>query len=271
VSGASDLGSFQERGYAVVPRALGADDVAALRGICEGLGDELGRSEELSASRIHELPEVALVPFKPRIVETLRALLGEHYTLFPNITIRRSLYVPWHVDEAFRGREREHVWSPGFVQIQCAIYLQDNDPESGGGLDVIEGSHRLRPAIGGPRSSAAWAARRVANRFRPRRTLALNAGDMVVWHARLVHRSTPAGAAPSQEKYGVYFGAGRAGDVISANEYLVHLVRKRYRRRNGEVVFVPRFAELLDLRYPASYPDYLVHAAEQTGVTIASF
>jgi Phytanoyl-CoA dioxygenase (PhyH) len=266
-----DLEAFDRKGYAVVPKALASDEVESLRGLCSSLQEELGEGEELAASRILELPEVSLVPFKPRIVEALRTLLGDGYTLFPNITIRRSLYVPWHVDEAFAGPQRAHVWKPGFLQVQCAIYLQDNSEAEGGGLDVIEASHKLSPSIKGPNSLASWTARRVANRFRPKRRLPLEAGDMVMWHARLIHRSTPASAAPKTEKYGVYFGAGRAGDVLGANEYLVHLVRKRYRQKNGQVVFTPRFAEILDLRFPGSYPEHVVEAARAAGVTIASF
>jgi ectoine hydroxylase-related dioxygenase (phytanoyl-CoA dioxygenase family) len=260
--------SFEKRGYAIVPRVLDAEEVRSLRQVCEGLGDELASGEELAASRLMQERELALVPFKPAITAVMREILGGSFVLFPNVTVRRAVYVPWHVDAAFAG-PRPTVWSKDFAHVQCAIYLQDNDPEEGGGLDVVEGSHRLTPSIGDPNGTATWILRRAVNRVRPRRTLPLAAGDLVVWHARTIHRSTRGSRAPRVPKYAVYFAAGR-NDPVTVDEYLLHLVGKRHRRVDGRVEYSPRFAEILDLRFPESYPDYVREAAEKADTRVAS-
>jgi ectoine hydroxylase-related dioxygenase (phytanoyl-CoA dioxygenase family) len=228
-------------------------------------------TNEMPASEFLRNPELARLPMRDDLVALLKSIYGRSYVLYPNFVVRKDVYVGWHIDPAFSGPDRRYVWESDFLHVQCVIYLQDNGEEHGGGLDVIEGSHKpLLRFISGRFSGGYFGVQLVNRLLRTRRTLSLRAGDLVMWHARTVHRSTPARRHAKQAKYGIFFSTGQ-GDHFTANRFLSHMIGQRFQRINGTVRFSPRYAEILDLRYPDAFPPEIVEGATKHGIGVSTF
>ncbi|MGN6558625.1 MAG: hypothetical protein ACTHLH_11535 [Solirubrobacterales bacterium] len=260
--------ALEINGFAVVSGVLDADAVARLRKISES---ELGGAEkELPASRFVQIPELVEIPLGDTVVEVLRQIYGGPYVLYPNFTVREDVYVGWHVDTAFAGAH-QHVWSDSFMHVQCAVYLQDNSAEEGGGLDVRPRSHRsLLPGLGGDHALDRAARRLLGPRLRGEQMLMARAGDLVMWHARTEHRSTRPRAATGRTKYGIFFSTARWDPYVS-HRYLCHLVGQSVQHDGDGARRFPRYEEIVDLRFPDSFPEDFVERIDALGVQMATF
>jgi Phytanoyl-CoA dioxygenase (PhyH) len=254
------LDQLLERGFAVVPEVFDTAHCAAMR---EVLDQEFALLDSLETvamipSRMLKLSLIRDVPFASIVVKTLQYFLGESYVVYPNFTTRRNLYVPWHVDVAFRGDNGGYAEQPSF--LQCAIYLQSNDNRTGGGIEVVPGSHkrmRINDTYYVPASALEVFARRELVNSKP--------GDLVLFDGRLLHASS--GSDPSQAnltKYGIFWTASRTDARV--REVLTHLKKRTsVLKPSGEEVPDPRFADMKTVTYPTSYPDSAV-AAQQAGL-----
>ena len=261
---------FERQGFAVVKGVLSAERVAQMRAQLDEYFAGTEPGAEMPASDFLQKPELWEIVVSDSVVSTIRELLGDRYTLYPNMTVRKSLYVGWHVDTAFAGPGKPHVWDEGFAHVQGAIYLQDNDEATGGGLDLVSGSHQPPlPRLRGDHPLSRAVAPLV-ERARDKVTLRANAGDLVLWHARTLHRSTPAQRDTGPTKYGMFFSCSR-DDPYVAHRYLTHLVGQAVQRKNGATKFVPRYREVLELRYPDRFPPEFRRAIDEHSISVATF
>jgi hypothetical protein len=81
--------------------------------------------------------------------------------------------------------------APDYRVIKCGLYLQDNDPEFGGGIDVVPGSHNLFFRTGMNRLDGK------ARLFKGKlgiifnnKTVPIKKGDAVIFDSFLLHAST---------------------------------------------------------------------------------
>jgi hypothetical protein len=262
------LDGFSDQGYTVLRGLLDADEVRQAREICArhltgGDAEEMFTSDFLADDFLTE------IVLRERVVDAARRLLGPRVVLYPNATARRNSYVPWHVDSTFIGPDARHVWTPGFVHVQGGLYLQDNDPSHGGGVDVIAGSH-LMSFDGYGRIPADFSvADRTLGQSSLRRTVGTRAGDLLLWHGRLMHRSTPAVTAPGRDKLGIFFSYGR-DDLSDNHRFLQQIAKDSVRTMNGISRRIPRLTEISRFRYPDGFPAEFVKKAENAGVTVVS-
>ncbi len=167
------------------------------------------------------------------------------------------------------GRAAEYVWDTSFAHVQAAVYLQDNRQGSGGGIDAVPGSHLTSFDAFGHAAPDFATATAVLKDNDLATTVLADAGDLVLWHARLLHASTPVTESSGQEKFGIFFSCGR-NDAYVNSRYLTHLLAKRVRISGGVAQPNARFAEIADLRFPASFPDWFVQAHEAQGTAVAT-
>lgn len=259
---------FSDQGYTVIRGVLDADEVRRARAICARHLTG-GDAEEMFTSDFLDDDFLTDVVLRERVVEAARRLLGPRVVLYPNATARRNSYVPWHVDSTFIGPDAQHVWTPGFVHVQGGLYLQDNDPSCGGGIDVITSSHLMSFDGYGRFSADFGVADRTLARSSLRRTVDTRAGDLILWHGRLMHRSTPVGTDPGRDKLGIFFSYGR--DELSDNHrFLQQIAKDSVRTMNGISRRIPRLTQISRFRYPDSFPAEFVKKAENASVKVVS-
>lgn len=173
------------------------------------------------------LPDLFLFPgiyrrlFQPRTAALLNELIGPGFVLLPEHAVHRDGFGGWHKDtDMFEYAGSMAHWSTDHAIYQCAVYLQDNTAEHGGGLSVVNGSHLVpKPGAGQP-----GAAQRFQDRAQQQGTvLGAQAGDLVVFHTRLDHRATPtAGIAPYGSKLALFFIAARDNHHAVAYSEFIH-------------------------------------------------
>jgi hypothetical protein len=121
-----------------------------------------------------------------RLTEGLRTLLGEDFLFLNEFSLHDSHFSGWHTDttspEAKAGHEFH--WSPTYLVLNAAIYLQDNDG-SGGGLDVVPKSHLHDDPL-----AITMRGGQVSNSYESAITIESKAGDVVIFHLRMSHRAS---------------------------------------------------------------------------------
>lgn len=190
---------FDELGYVIVPGVLSSGDVSRLRSEVESRFDTPpdkrapGDSEGFLFDVFNRHPELAWVLFLPSVTDALHSLFDNRPVLLRESVAQREQYGHWHKDTTSAERAGERFPLQNDLRFaELAFYLQDNDDQLAGGLEVAPGSHRepdefarrglfdraLGKFRGGPRPPDTVV--RVPSR----------AGDLVVFDFRLSHRAT---------------------------------------------------------------------------------
>ncbi|MFN6994324.1 MAG: phytanoyl-CoA dioxygenase family protein [Aquincola tertiaricarbonis] len=188
---------LSRQGWHCTRNFFSADEVAVLRRLVHAGFDAPELQEGIIRSAgigsilvdLFKLPEVARRLFVPRMARVLRELIGPGFVLLPEHAAHRDGYGGWHKDTDMfeRAGSMDH-WNVDYGVYQCAVYLQDNTAENGGGLSVVPGSHRVPK----PDRSQPDAAQRYEDYTRRHGVLLdSRAGDLVVFHTRMDHRATP--------------------------------------------------------------------------------
>ena len=255
---------FSDCGYAVLRAVLDADEVRRAREVCASHLPGSGTQEMMTSDFLADKFLVG-IPLRDRVVAAVRELVGSRLVLYPNCTARKNVYVPWHVDETFAGRGMEYAWEPDFAHVQAGLYLQDNDQATGGGIDVIEGSHLMSFDGYGRISPDFSVAGRTLGESSLRATVDTRAGDLVLWHARLMHASTREHSRSEADKFGIHFSFGRE-DVRDNHRFMCQIAIESVRTSNGISRQIPRLAEIARFRYPESFPEQFLKELANAGV-----
>lgn len=170
-----------EQGYCVVPNVIAKSQISRLRDLNLNLFDQSGLIT-LKPNDFLKNPEVSDILFSSEIVHAISTVVGEKFCIYPDFTIRKSLYIPWHTDTSYLSSSDTDSHEESDM-VQMSIYLQDNDLASGGGLEIIPGSHRYKNLN---RKDL------LTNEidFGLAKLMPSMAGDLVFWDSRIIHRSS---------------------------------------------------------------------------------
>lgn len=223
---------FAKNGFVVLRNVLGEAQVDALRSELTRIFDAPSTypgdiNEHTNYKRAYFDPlnryaSLTGLPFQPALVAALRELLGDDFLFLPEAAIHDRGYGGWHKDTTSQevAGLRFHR-EADFRIVQCALYLQENHPLYGGGIDVIVGSHRNRDRI--VPQSKVWPISLVSRALyklkslddnRRGRTVSTAAGDVVIFDYRLDHRATPARVStiPEAHRKFAFFIVASAND-----------------------------------------------------------
>lgn len=244
--------SFDRNGYAHIPSIFSADDVARLRESADrvtaspsdfpGDTDDHARFGTSRGDIYARFPEFQWILFHPPFIEALKALLGSPVVFIPEQPLHKNFYSNWHRDTSTPRRDKQDFYlRPGFRMAQVAIYLQDNSAQTGGGLDVVPGSHRevhqewledIGTRIGqnfplpfkrgrDRLTQLLTLPSRLPGIFRRPLSLPIRSGDVVAFDMRIKHRATPNqhhDEAQRPTKYGLFLVCSSNNEI--AQEYL---------------------------------------------------
>jgi ectoine hydroxylase-related dioxygenase (phytanoyl-CoA dioxygenase family) len=259
---------LSDHGYVIVRGVLDAAEVRRARDLCTGYLTGSGSQEMLTSDFLAD-DFLAGIVLRDRVVRAVKELVGERPVLYPSCTARKNVYVPWHVDAAFVGPTAAYVWEPGFAHVQCGLYLQDNDPVSGGGIDAVRASHLMSFDGYGTREPDFDIPAATVGRSSLVERVDTRAGDMVVWNARMMHASTPVVHELEREKFGVFFSYARQ-HARDNHRFLTQIAMDSMRTMNGVSRLIPRLDEIAHLRYPDSFPGWFVDRAAEQSVQIVT-
>lgn len=235
---------LQEDGYVVIPRVLSGEQVSTLR---ETYNHSLAETEQstLLPTAFLRFNEMVEALFDPKTVSAIKEIFQSDFALLPNFTVRESVYIPWHNDAYFLPDE---IVSPNALPefLQCAYYLQDNDPIAGGGITLFPGSHKL---------SKDEIKLRLAEPAKFERTVMTKAGDLVIWDNRVTHRSSAPDTAPVETKLAIQWTVSAS---TKHNASYVAYLRARAERSMHVSDYLPNspkpyFADMPNVRFPSSF------------------
>ncbi len=284
--------SFVRQGYVMLRGVLSQEEVAEIRASLPAHFEKLTRKPKryLQARECLEIPQIYRLMAHPRIVEACRQIFGSSLVYVNDLVVQRNVLPTMedtpHLDcqAEYRFLDRcDHLLDPKFLFAKIGIYLQDNTAETGGGIDVYEGGHRL---VGNGIYFRYRIYKRWLRPFMARHMTRMDtkAGDVLIFDCRLPHRSTfarglcladytqsPDGTIDVPEekaKYTVYWEVTRRGDEV-------HFIANAKERAEKEEMsrpldfYRPR-CSYLGLVYPDDYPPSLVESLNDRKVTIFS-
>ncbi len=202
---------LKQQGYVVIPQVLNAEEVQKARDIISKIFSEkskfdgdLNRTSEEGGSVYVDIfaryKELRWILLNPKFIEGVSSALGKDFVVLPDAAMHDSQYGGWHKDTTSQERNgHKFQYEDDFLVVTTALYLQDNSPEYGGGLDVIPNSHRdtsdpfaARPTIASRIKNKLFNTKPVGgtNDLPNQYTIPSKAGDLVIFNLRLTHKAT---------------------------------------------------------------------------------
>lgn len=193
--------NFEQLGYAVIPNVVDQQTIDLMR-------DD--HTDIIKDFDLKTLPQ-HLFFNKKRFVDNIVNKASKYlkmvfdqdsFFLYPNLTVRESIYLSFHNDSYFMKEDDEkNLDKPEF--IQCAIYFQGNDENEGGGVTVVPETHLLsredRKKITHDINNAGSG-----------KIVKSKSGDLVIWDARLIHSSTKPLSSPKDKKLALQWSVSRS-------------------------------------------------------------
>jgi len=260
---------YQRDGFAILKGVFSAAEVADLR---KKATEIFSRPPTFAGDRVNirqnwtiRYPELSDVMIKDKFLSGMKELLGEDFLILPETGLHDScLLGGWHRDTGAQEKAGHFFhFAPNYQIAAVAIYLQDNHPEYGGGLDIVPGSHRTRPSWWQKQKSGNSKVKFVLTHLDRRglipkwvldgrkgsHSIPSKAGDVLVFNTLSDHRPTHPRVEKipeSNRKFGLFL-------ICSANnEHAKNFVEFTRSRHDGNY--------LTNYSYPAEYLNRIVPA-----------
>ncbi len=270
--------ALAKNGYFHIPGVISQEEVNVFRRQLKDIFDRgvmLKGDAEVNASEYTKdyggvrvdayarYPELQWLMAHPKIVGALKQVLGSDYVILPESAAHYKGFGGWHRDTSSQQTAGLNFhWEPDFLMLQCALYLQDNTVEYGGGLDVRPGTHIPKPENMpgytpgfGKRILEALYSRKILNRPKTKEiSVPTKAGDFVAFDVRLMHKATWPKTKPIPEekaKFALFFLASRNNEHVK--NYITY-IRTR-----------PDYKYLQDYQYPEQYKKF----TQENGLRLA--
>jgi hypothetical protein len=269
---ASQIKSFHDEGYLLVPNALSPVQVKRARECVATLfQNKQGRTQGLTADVYPDIfsrcPEIRWLLLNPRARDILRDLLGEDFVVLRETGAHCQQFGGWHKDTTSQERAGYGFHrSNDYLMVEVAYYLQDNDEVFGGGLDVQPGTHRQpdRYACVGIAARVRRLALRLLSALRrtlgfiaaaPRHhTILSKAGDLVIFDFRINHRATPSlqgNPPPDKVKYAIFIACSRNNQHVARYHDFIS--------KRADYIYLDGFA----------YPAELLQSCKENGINLS--
>jgi hypothetical protein len=280
------LNEYREQGFVVFRDVLSRAEIDALREAGAAYFRD-GRTH-MSTRAFVGIPALAALPFNERITQRIADVFGRDYVTLSQYSVSANLHNPqWHRDSQSQLGD-PILYEPDYLVAKAAVYLQDNDREWGGGMEILPRSHRpgcLPPlssftggsALGKPSRFLARLLASARNKALKPLWLPLKAGDALVFHANLLHRASQPGAdkprgghknaelrdpPPARFKYLIDW------EVSPANRHVAAYLRHQKKRAENEPGL---FRDSMAVRFPEDYPPPLVAHIRRLGLTVVHY
>ncbi|MCF8424759.1 MAG: phytanoyl-CoA dioxygenase family protein [Bacteroidia bacterium] len=239
------INSFTENGYVLIPNVLSEKEVVFLRTrILEIFSTDEWKKSPFNTQRVlsdvyNYFPEFMDITLTEKTINIIKSLLQTTPVLMPETAIHYKFYTGWHKDTSVQEKEgnKFHLKDEALM-LQCGFYLQDND-DLGGGLTVMQGSHKTNDNLINPESFRLSLKDRLKlkigtykeydnEKLNPNAHSVIDvkskAGDLIIFNFRLNHRATRPKHVKLEsipvEKSKIGFFNAFSIDNETANEYL---------------------------------------------------
>lgn len=232
--------------------------------------------------------EVSKVPFLKEVHDCICDTFSK-YKLIPIFSLTKNLHSPvWHRDSQSAGKNSSHLYEDDYLVSKCGIYLQDDNLEWGGGLEVIPGSHKC-----GPFGYKPFWRKKYGSRFKisnlqmkvqkirddyllKKVRLNLKAGDLLVFHGNLLHRASQPLNRLNQD-YTLsnvpfkFLKFMYQWEISPSNRHLPQYIsHQKNRMRFLKPEVQPFISEAIENKFPESYPESLQKVISRNEIEIVN-
>lgn len=251
-------------GFCVIPDVISPDIVLKLRTKYLPLF-----SDDRLTFTAHEIlndHDLSNILFSADIMNIISSIIGVGYCMYPDFTLRSSVYVPWHTDVPYLSQDEANSDLVANM-VQVSLYLQDNTFDYGGGLDAILGSHH-NSHINPQRLDFSEVG--ISNS----QLIPSISGSLTLWDSRLIHKSSGQNAVNinnSVTKIALQWTVSR--NEKFSKQYLqflsdrIHAKRKDpiYDKTNREIEYLLCMSKL---RYPHSFNQDQISLIKNYGIQL---
>jgi phytanoyl-CoA dioxygenase PhyH len=283
---------FNETGGVLFKNLISKEEIAELRNSC----DEYFSSGEthMGTKDFLKIPKLAALPFHDNITNAIKAVFGDDYITVNQFVVGANLHnSKWHRDSDNQGN-KEYLFDSDYQVAKCGVYLQDNDPEWCGGLEVIPGSHKA--SILGHRTPISRAHMKnnisriqlkaidIRDRFLNRVWLPIKAGDVFLFHANLIHRASQPLSDTLKKNRGGYKNVQFVDPLppaekfkylidweVSPNNHYLPTYIKHQLSRSDEKDSSKLFVESAMSKFPENYPEWLVDKIKKNNINLVNY
>ena len=259
------ISNFTDNGYIIFPSIVPKKSIFKLVNECDSLFKKDNTKTLKPQSFLKSSVLINTLLSEP-VLNVLKDLLNTHPVFYPNFTIRKNPNSPWHFDDAFVQEDME--WNSLSNEfLQCSIYLQDSRETEGGGLEVVPKSHH--DDYFGSSSSMHKLLKKSKSAVQQKIALPTMAGDLLIWNARLMHRSMPV-KITSNNRYAIQWTVSKS--TKWSMSFLQHL-KSRGDSYDGtdNRIHDARYKNIASIQYPSSFPECFISLLENHGCTIKTF
>lgn len=210
---------LNENGYVVIPNILNEREVAFIRE-CHAKIIKIEKVKTLTPTSIISNGLLRDFILSNNVVSALKDVMGvNNYFMYPNFTIRESMYLSYHNDSFFLPETMENAMEAPEL-IQCSFYLQENNNIEGGGVSVLPKSHLFKRE---ERTKTTKEINLQGDKFNTK-VVESNIGDLVLWDSRIIHSSTKYISNPEHKKLALQWTVSK---TATFSKYFIDYLKKR--------------------------------------------
>lgn len=294
----SSFEEFRKNGYVVLKNVLEKENIFKLRKLAFSLFDEKERRIEkdglhnaarrsLYTETFLKNQEIMNIAFHKEVVEEIKQVLGNDYITFTQFSLGSNLHSPiWHTDAQSQG-PAEYLYSPLYNVAKCGLYLQEDDKDYGGGLEIIAKSHLpsclgsrsfvSRDKMYGKVSGLQLRAMELRKKYLKKIRLKLESGDVLLFDSLLWHRASQPNwqtlkqiysygiKTPPKEKHKFMIQWEVSQNNDFASVYATHQQLRGLSQKNG------LFKESNDVVFPKDFPRSTLDLIESNNCNVVGY
>lgn len=258
---------YNKKGYVHLKGILNETEILELRNLILKSNKEKSFVKEIDFFLEHN--SIYKLQFNKTILKSIKEIFGSEAMLLNDINIQVEQFYNdrsdkgWHIDAGGEGYSK-YLFHPSYGYAKVGVYLKSNSIETGGGVDIEEGSHKAFRYFGSGNlayffSLLYYGLDRILFRFfRKSRIINTNQGDVLIFDSRLNHRSTPRKSHSDVPKISIYWQVAK--DSQNAKDYLRHAMKMAVSDKNN----FKHYFQFLRYKYPDNYPKEYIRLAKNS-------
>lgn len=254
-----NLNFFNKNGYLLINDCFSDQEIENLRSKIKILSKNIKNTYLLTSLCLSE-KDIYKIIFNKKLLNIYKEIIQEDVYLIPELHVQINQFpknnrLGWHYDGQSE-RNNTYLKSKNRKFFRVGIYLQENNDNYGGGIDII--NNKLFKKI--PFKIHNYFERKIIYLFSLffSKSIKSKKGSVVFFDSRLPHKGTYPKKNPLDEnfkdKFTIYF---QLGNKEHCEYFLKNNIKRTFNGYDNNNV-APYFLDYLKLKFPEEYPKEFV-------------
>ena len=264
-----NLNSFSKNGFLLLDNCFTDTEIENLRGVIKKISNDNKNTFLLTTQCLKE-KEIYKTIFNEKLLNAYKDIIQEDIYLVPELHVQINQFpknnkVGWHYDGKSE-RRHQYLKDKNRKFFRVGIYLQDNNTDYGGGIDVLK-SNLFKKL---PLKTNNIIEKKIIKfySFFFSKTIQSKKGSVVLFDSRLPHKGTFPKKYKLEEnfrdKYTIYF---QVGNKEHCNYFLKNSIERMFKNYDNKIES-QYFLDYLKLNFPDEYPEEFVKMLNLNNVNL---